>query len=235
MLLYLIRHGDPIYDPDTLTEKGKAQAEALAGRLSLHGLDRIYCSPNGRARETAEPTCRALGLEAQIEDWTSENHAFRDFSHKNADGKRVWTFGTRGTDMRNDETLYLGADWYNADFLRDIDARAGFERVVRASDEFLERQGYRREGSVYRVVRPNDDRVAVFAHGGFGLIWLSHLLALPPQLFWAGFGLTHSGITILRFPNTPDGLTVPFCLCFNDISHLYKEGLPVEHNNSIPL
>ena len=30
MLLYILRHGDPIYDPDSLTEKGHLQAQALA-------------------------------------------------------------------------------------------------------------------------------------------------------------------------------------------------------------
>ncbi len=29
MLLYYIRHGDPIYDPDSLTPLGERQSEAL--------------------------------------------------------------------------------------------------------------------------------------------------------------------------------------------------------------
>ena len=41
MLLYIIRHGDPCYNPDSLTEKGKRQAEALARRLAVNGLDKI--------------------------------------------------------------------------------------------------------------------------------------------------------------------------------------------------
>ena len=80
MLLYILRHGDPIYNPDTLTEKGKLQAKALAERLAVHGLDRVYCSPHGRARETAQPTCEKLGLEMQIEDWTAEKYAWADFA-----------------------------------------------------------------------------------------------------------------------------------------------------------
>ena len=35
MLLYIIRHADPIYNPDTLTTKGKLQASALAKRLAM--------------------------------------------------------------------------------------------------------------------------------------------------------------------------------------------------------
>ena len=29
MLLYYVRHGDPIYNPDSLTELGHSQADAL--------------------------------------------------------------------------------------------------------------------------------------------------------------------------------------------------------------
>ena len=33
MLLYVVRHGDPIDEIDTLTERGRRQAEALGKRL----------------------------------------------------------------------------------------------------------------------------------------------------------------------------------------------------------
>lgn len=62
MLLYIIRHGDPIYAPDSLTPKGHLQAAALAKRLAVHGLDKIFASPLVRAQQTAKPTLRAAGL-----------------------------------------------------------------------------------------------------------------------------------------------------------------------------
>ena len=33
MLLFIVRHGDPIYNPDSLTPKGHLQAQALAKRF----------------------------------------------------------------------------------------------------------------------------------------------------------------------------------------------------------
>ena len=33
MLLYIVRHGDPIYETDSLTERGKMQAEAVGKRM----------------------------------------------------------------------------------------------------------------------------------------------------------------------------------------------------------
>ena len=67
MLLYIIRHGDPDYTTDSLTEKGVLQAEAVGKRLFHSGIHRIFSSPMGRAKQTAEPACRLLGKECVIE------------------------------------------------------------------------------------------------------------------------------------------------------------------------
>ncbi|MBQ1256231.1 MAG: histidine phosphatase family protein [Clostridia bacterium] len=53
MILFFVRHGDPCYDPDSLTPLGLRQAEAVGRRLAGHGLDRIFSSPMKRARQTA--------------------------------------------------------------------------------------------------------------------------------------------------------------------------------------
>ena len=55
MLLYLVRHGDPIYETDSLTERGKLQAESVGKRMQKIGIDQIYSSSMGRAMETAAP------------------------------------------------------------------------------------------------------------------------------------------------------------------------------------
>ena len=114
MLLYIIRHADPIYEPDSLTEKGKLQAQALAKRLAVHGLDRIYTSPMIRAQMTAEPTCQLLGMKAQIEEWTSESLAWDGLSVAGPDGRRHWCFQIPSARLKNDDTLYLGSEWYTA-------------------------------------------------------------------------------------------------------------------------
>ena len=67
MVLYVIRHGDPDYKNDSLTELGIRQAELLGRRLQKSGITHVFSSPNGRAKMTAEPTCRRLGLEMEIE------------------------------------------------------------------------------------------------------------------------------------------------------------------------
>ena len=63
MRIFIIRHGDPDYSIDNLTEKGKREVELLRHRMEKEGITKIYCSPLGRAQATAKPTADALGLE----------------------------------------------------------------------------------------------------------------------------------------------------------------------------
>ena len=41
MLLYIVRHGDPDYEKDCLTERGKLQAEAVGKRIFDSGINQI--------------------------------------------------------------------------------------------------------------------------------------------------------------------------------------------------
>jgi broad specificity phosphatase PhoE len=231
MILYVIRHGDPDYATDSLTPKGKLQADALAKRLAVHGIDTVYSSPLGRAMLTAKSTCDLLGLECNIEPWTSEAEAWASFAGKLPNGNHSWAFAQQNTVLRNDKTVYLGERWYEAEGLKMIDGKEGYERLIAASDAFLNRLGYKRQGSIYKIIKPNEGRIALFCHQGLGLSWISHLLQIPPHIFWAGFDLTHSGFSVFEFRNNADGFTAPRCLCLSDTSHIYKEGLPMKYNN----
>ena len=234
MLLYVIRHGDPIYDPDTLTPKGKLQAAALGKRLAIHGLDKIYVSPNGRARETCQPTCDLLGLTPEIAPWSSEDLTWRDFSRVNDKGHRYWSFALPSSLLRSDPTA-MSDRWYESHFFDDTDAKSGYERVQKEGDAFLARLGYEREGELYRVRTPSEERVALFCHHGFGTTFLSHLLSIHPVRFWTSFDISHTGLTILQFRNERSGLTAPQCLCLSDLSHIARDGLPLVYNNHLPI
>ena len=58
MRLLIVRHGDPDYTIDSLTEKGWREAELLADRMSKETIDYFYVSPLGRARDTASCTLK---------------------------------------------------------------------------------------------------------------------------------------------------------------------------------
>ena len=72
MRIMIIRHGDPDYEKDSLTEKGWREAELLADRISKIDVTDFYVSPLGRARDTASVTLRKMGRTAQVCDWLRE-------------------------------------------------------------------------------------------------------------------------------------------------------------------
>ncbi|MCL2819240.1 MAG: histidine phosphatase family protein [Oscillospiraceae bacterium] len=226
MLLYIIRHGEPDYSTDSLTKNGKEQARALANRLCSHGLDEVYSSPLGRAVETAEPTCRRLGLECIIEEWMNEDKVWDEFTSVDENSERDWAFGCQNT--RLIENGFLHGKWYeNPVFSTCKSPLECYRRLSAGSDDLTERLGYKRDGHIYRIISPNEKRIAAFCHHGVSTIWLSYLLNIPPQIFWAGFDIHHTAVTILNFRNNPDGLTSPQCMCLADMSHIYKENIPV--------
>ena len=90
--------------------------------------------------------------------------------------------------------------------------------------DFLERLGYREEDGVYRILRKNEEKVALFCHAAFARAWISVLLRIPLNLMWAGFGYTHTGVTVIEFKNCENGITAPKCLTYSDTSHLYAHG-----------
>ena len=53
MKIIFIRHAEPDYSIDSLTEKGWREAEILAERVKDWKVDRFFVSPMGRAKDTA--------------------------------------------------------------------------------------------------------------------------------------------------------------------------------------
>ena len=114
MLLFYVRHGEPIYDPDSLTEFGLKQAESLVERLCLYGLDEIYASTSNRAIQTAIPTAKALNKEIIKVDFASEAHPWENLTWINSKG-RIWLYQALEVKelFHTNEIKELGFEWYN--------------------------------------------------------------------------------------------------------------------------
>lgn len=234
MLLYIVRHGDPDYVTDSLTERGKLQAEAVGKRLFDAGINQIYSSPMGRARQTAAPACRLLGLDCKIENWAHEVEDERLTPYP--DGKLKSVSLVQNTYYRENGAIYLPYEQdFSAPGFNTSQMKNATERIEAGGRDFLERLGYREENGIYRILRPNTDKVALFCHKVMGQAWISRLLHIPIHLMWSGFLTTHTGVTVLEFKNNENGVTAPRCRCFSDMSHLYAAGLDMCHDNSIDL
>lgn len=237
MLFFYIRHGDPIYSPDSLTPQGERQAEALSRRLGLFGLDEVYVSSSMRAKLTAKPTCEILKIEPAELDWCNENHAWAQLALPTGNGnEKKWMFDQTKykTLFVSEEIRRMGEEWYMHPAFDGTEIEAGIERIRRGCDDLMSSFGYEhdREKHLYTVRKDNNRRVALFAHQGFGLAFLSALLDIPYPEFSTHFDLGHSSMTVINFENC-DGICIPkVCQSSND-SHLYKQDLPLNYNNRL--
>ena len=100
MKILIVRHGDPDYSIDSLTERGRVEAELLSQKLCGMDFKEIYVSPLGRARATAEYTLKKLGREGVVCDW------LREFSPRIA---------------RPDREESIAWDWYPKDWVETDD------------------------------------------------------------------------------------------------------------------
>jgi len=237
MLIYLVRHGIPNYLTDSLTPDGRLQAEAVGKRLAKAGLDEIYSSPLGRARQTAEPTAKALGLKINIEKWMSESIASRHFGGIDENGKSVtWAFWQSEKLIGKNESYEDRDSFSHGYYKNDALAREGAKELSAASDEFLCRLGFRRTGvgNGYETLVKNSKKIGIFAHQGFGLHWLAYLTNIPYHVFTATFDISHTGVSIIQF-DEKRSVTYPKVLTLSDLSHIYEEGLPHKYHNSIDI
>lgn len=234
MLLFYVRHGDPIYDPDSLTEQGKRQAEVLVNRMKRCNPSKIYASSSNRAMMTAKPTCDALGVDMEILDWCNESYAASTFWYKDETASS-WMFSHPVTKklLATNEIRSLDRDWYKHPFLNEKmpHLKKGIDRMQNETDAFMLSLGYRHEGNGYIAERPNNDRVALFAHQGFGLAFLSALLDIPYPLMSLRFDLSHSSMTVIEFGG--DGFVVPKVLQLSNDSHIFASELPTKYNNGL--
>ena len=236
MLLFYVRHGDPIYNPDSLTPLGERQAEALAKRLSLYGIDEIYASTSNRAIKTAAPTAEVLKKEITQLDFANEIHVWRNLTVLDESNERRWLFDSkRHVELFNTpEVQALGFEWYKHPEFDGYAFGEEMERIKSSARGFLEAQGYKQLCNLgkYEASAPNDKRVALFAHAGFGLAFLSVVLGIPYPMFCTHFDMCHTGMTVINFKET-DGFAYPKIMTYSSDSHLYREGLPTKYNNAL--
>jgi broad specificity phosphatase PhoE len=176
----------------------------------------------------------------QLEDWANEGHAWEELGLSLEDGGYTWSFYEPDTrkKFRSDEVRNLGKKWYEYPHFKK-DFSIGIRRIDKAADEFFERLGYKhdRENNGFICLGENRKRVALFAHQGFGIAFLSSILDIPYPLFSTSFDFSHSSITAIWFDcEAKAGETVyPKVLQLSNDSHLVGEGLFVPYNNLIQL
>ena len=219
MRIIFVRHGEPDYQRDCLTERGAVQAKAAAERLRDEGIEEIFSSPLGRAAETAAAAAEVLKLPVRTLDYMRElNWGSIDGTPVPADG-HPWDIADilagEGWDLTNPA-------WREHPYFSSNLVTAEADHVAEKTDEWLRTLGYVREGAYYRCVRPDDRQatVALFSHGGSSAAAMGHILNLPFPYACGLFHIEFTGITVIRLDRKPGSRTLPCLELANDGRHI---------------
>lgn len=226
MKLLIIRHGEPDYTIDSLTEKGWREAEYLSEmlvkQLSDSGRDGdlyFYMSPYGRAQDTASSTLKKLGRTAEVLPWLREFDYFI-WRPDDTTRKRIpWDWYP--ADWVQDPRLYQADHWFENELMAEGSIGEAYRGVTEQFDELLARHGYIREGKYYRAERSSHDTIVMFCHFGVESVLLSHLLGVSPMPVWHGFCAQPSSVTTVVTEERRKGIAAFRILSFGDTSHLY--------------
>ncbi|MBQ6374118.1 MAG: histidine phosphatase family protein [Clostridia bacterium] len=216
MRIIFVRHGEPDYARDCLTDEGRLQAAAAAERLAGEGIGEIYASPCGRASETAAFTAARLGMQVTTLDY------LREITWGGpgipCDG-HPWTLGDRmlaeGFDFRT-------RDWRTHPYFDGNAATVCCAQIEARFDAFLSERGYRHEGRRFFCEGATDGTVAVFSHGGSGACMLAHLLGLPFPYVASVMPYDFTSIIILDLPVNEGSYVFPRIELFNDCAHIRR-------------
>lgn len=221
MKIIMVRHAEPDYEHDSLTEKGFKEAELLKEYLKTIKIDEFYCSPLGRAIRTSEPTLKLFGKTAKILPFLEE-------------------FPARVTDPQTGK-IRLGWDflpsywtafpesfdkdkWFDLPVMKTGNIMQLHKRVTKAFDGFLEEHGYKRQGNYYKAVRPNKDTLLFFCHFGIECVLLGHLIGVSPMVLWHGFVGLPTSITTIQTEEREEGIAFFRCRGFGEMPHLIMAG-----------
>ena len=220
MRLIFVRHGEPDYANDCLTENGRHQAACTAERLRDEPISAIYASPMGRTVETASFTANKHGLDVQRLDFMHEiDWGTAGDATEVPYGGHPWTLGYKLL-TENPELVGSPARWREHPYFRDNRCLACYDRIAAEFDTFLEGFGLYRKNGLYECRKACEDTIALFAHGGSGAVMFAHVLHLPFPFVLTTLPYGVCSVSVLLFESKAGGMVIPRLELFNDMAHL---------------
>lgn len=241
MIVYFVRHGEPDYETDSLTEEGRRQAELVSRRLMKSGVDALYSSPLGRARETAVPTAEKSGLPVEILPWAYElSKESKTTMFTEQPTHLSWINGTYWMQpaFRNG----THEEFFELEAVQKSGFKDRYHMIAEGLDAWLKDLGYERtEEGFYMPVRPNDKHVVLFCHAAMMRVLIAHLMNMPYQYVNFPFIGNFTGITTFSFHELKRVGTdeegnhftslstedveplVPRMISYGDVGHMYVD------------
>ena len=224
MKLLIVRHADPDYEHDTITEKGRREADFLSAELSKVPVSAFYCSPLGRAKATASYTLQKTGRTAEECLWLREFHA--PIEKPNLPGQETIPWDWLPADWTDEHSFFNKDEWYSVPCMAQKKVKEQYDWVCSELDKTLEKHGYRRNGLLYDAVSPHNESIVFFCHFGVEAVLLSHLINISPMLLWHGMAAAPSSVTTVVTEERRPGKAYFRMLSFGECSHLYMNNEP---------
>ncbi len=246
MHLIFIRHGDPDYKNNTLTEKGWREAELLGRRVSGWKVDKVYVSPYGRAQDTAKPFLEKMKISAETLPWLKE---FDKRIEDPLDGRMRICWDWLPREYFGQKRFFDRFAWSGHKAMKKAGIAEEYRMVCDGFDKVLESLGYKRTDAKIPVYKctPHltseeaavdthlnslqtslDDRNILFVcHLGVMFVILSHLLGISPVQLWQGFFVPPTSVTVAGAEERVPGEVVFRVQQLGDASHLAANGEPV--------
>lgn len=230
MRILIVRHAEPDYVHDSLTEKGEREAALLAERLSRIPISAFYISSLGRARKTAIPTLRrsGIGWPDQSSPQVCECDWLQEFPHlierPDKPGKVSIPWDWLPQDWQIEDAYYDRKKWHDTDVMKNGHVKEAYDKVIDSFDAVLASHGYVREQKHYQAVHSNREVLAFFCHFGLECVLLSHLLDVSPMVLWHSTCALPSSVTSLYTEERRKGIAIFRMNAFGDTSHLYAGG-----------
>jgi len=221
MRIIIVRHGDPNYDLDCLTERGIKEAESLIERFKNEKIDFCFKSPLGRAQETCEI---AMGHDfpKTTYEWLQE---FIINVPNKPDGDKYIPWDFLPQDWANEEILYDKNHWFEHKYFKDSKVKEYYQHVISQFDKLLAEHHYIRNGNLYNVETEKSETLIFFCHLGLECVLLSHLLNVSPIVLMHNTCPLTSSVTTLYSEERVKGIASFRATQIADISHLYKNNL----------
>jgi 2,3-bisphosphoglycerate-dependent phosphoglycerate mutase len=197
--LIMVRHGETEWNirgirqghlDSVLTEKGVAQAKALAQRLARENFTALYCSDLGRAVQTAKEIAALTGHEIETDPRLRERHLgiFQGLSGEEIKAKHPEEYKLHRT---------LGPNYV-------IPGGESVRQQVERNVSFLNELAARHQG----------EQVVVVTHGGVVSGFFRHTLSIPLEAP-RRFEFVNAGLNV--FANEEGDWVL---LTWGDVSHL---------------
>lgn len=228
MKLIFIRHGDPDYVHDTLTEKGHREAEILSKRVAKWDIKQIFCSPLGRAQATCAYSLKETGRDCITYDWLQEFY-YKVKDQQSGEERIAWDL--LPSYFAPHDGLHDKDKWTDTDIMSSGNISARASEVYEGFDNLLAEYGYKRNSQgFYDVVEHNDDNLVFFCHFGVTALIVGYLIGVAAPCLWQGMIMQPTALTVVGSEEVVPGQASFRVQTFSDCRHLVEAGEPMSQS-----